>query len=363
MGSSTPRRRDGASLTTSSSTSRTVTADVFASVTGRLQLVNPLELSKEVICEPGTVVAVRALAENPLYPDVEKCDGEFVKVKQGMIIVGALGSRQALRGFVGYSPYKLAQGDTLHLLNLGGVIGRCIGGHKDVGEAIPVEVLGCVAKGRRVLTIRHGALPEVQVLGRTRPVILVLGSCMNVGKTAATTEIIRRFTKDGVKVGAGKVSGVAAMRDTRKMALAGAVKVYNFVDCGYPSTVDANDVGAIARSIVAKLDAEDVDLIVMELGDGILGHYKVDTVLRDTALMANVAAIVFCAGDLVAAWGGKEILGGLGVNIDVISGPATDNCAGTTYLENALGVKAANAITETEKLYRILAPKVALSHA
>ncbi len=346
-----------------SPTTRTVEADVFASVTARMALQNPVELTREVACEPGTVVAVRALAENALYPDVERTDGEFIRVTSGKIIVGALGSRQALRGFVGYSPYKLAAGDTLHLLNLGGVIGRCIGGHKDVGDAIPVEVLGSVTRGRKALNIRQGALPEVPVLGRTKPVVLVLGSCMNVGKTAATTEIIKRFTKEGLRVGAGKVSGVAALRDTRKMTLAGAARVYNFVDCGYPSTVDASDVGAIARSIVAKLDAEDVDLIVMELGDGILGHYKVDTVLRDPALMANVAAIVFCASDLVAAWGGKEILGGLGVNIDVVCGPATDNVAGTTYVENALGLAAANALTETEKLYKILTAKLATVNA
>jgi hypothetical protein len=76
-----------------------------------------------------------------------------------------------------------------------------------------------------------------------------------------------------------------------------------------------------------------------------------------------VAAIVFCASDLVAAWGGKEILGGLGVNIDVVCGPATDNVAGTTYVENALGLAAANALTETDKLYKILTAKLATVNA
>jgi hypothetical protein len=335
--------------------SRPLTIDAFASVTARLELGNPIELARDVVCEPGTVVAVRALAENPLYPDLETVDGSFVKVTPGMIIAGALGSRQALRGFVGYTPYKLSAGDRLHLLNLGGVIGRCIGGHKDLGDAIPVEVLGCVARGRRILSIKEGALPEAPVLGRIKPIVLVLGSCMNVGKTAATTELVKRFAADGLKVGAAKVSGVAALRDTRKMKLAGATRVYNFVDCGYPSTVDAHDVGEIARRIAARLDADNVDLIIMELGDGILGHYKVDTVLRDPSIMANVAAIVFCAGDLVAAWGGKEILSGLGVSIDVVCGPATDNVAGTSYLENALGLPAANALTETDKLHDLVA--------
>src|SRR5262245_55134398 len=150
---------------------RTIQVDTFASVTARLNLKNPVDLSSEWVAEPGTVVAVRALAENPLYPDLERTDGEQVPVKKGQVIVGALGSRQALRGFVGYSPYKLEPGTTLHLLNLGGVIGRCIGGHRDVGEAVPVEVLGCVGKGRKVLNIAQGALPPVEIVGRTKPVV------------------------------------------------------------------------------------------------------------------------------------------------------------------------------------------------
>jgi hypothetical protein len=335
-----------------------VQVDTFASVTARLGLANPVEITKECVADPGTVVVVRALAENPMYPDLERIDGTFAPVKTGQIIAGALGSRQALRGFVGYTPYKLAAGDSLHLLNLGGVIGRCIGGHKDLGDAVPVEVLGCVVKGKRVANIRDAALPGVSVLGRTKPVILVMGSCMNVGKTAATTEIIRAFTKDGLRVGAGKVSGVACLRDTRKMELSGAVRAYSFVDCGWSSTVDAEDVGAIARSIVGQLCEENVDLIVMELGDGILGHYHVSSVLEDASIMGNVAAIVFCASDLVSAWGGKELLSRKGVEIDVVSGPATDNIAGTTYIENALGLPAANALTETGKLKEIVASKL-----
>jgi hypothetical protein len=122
--------------------------------------------------------------------------------------------------------------------------------------------------------------------------------------------------------------------------------------------VDATDVGAIARTIVGALDGADVDLIVVELGDGILGHYHVDSVFDDRSFMANVAAVVFCASDLVSAWGGKEILSGMGVSIDVVCGPATDNVAGTTYIENTLGLAAANAFTETRKLHDLIVTKL-----
>ncbi|MBI4566393.1 MAG: hypothetical protein HY716_17045 [Planctomycetes bacterium] len=333
--------------------------DKFASSTARLELSNPIELSRECSAEAGTAVVVRALAENPHYPDLELTDGTYSRVRAGDVIAGVLGSRQALRGFVGYAPYKLAAGDRLHLLNLGGVIGRCIDGHKDLGEAISVEVLGCVAKEGEILNLRRAALPEIPLLGPSKPIVLVMGSCMNVGKTAAAAEMVRRFTRAGLRVGAAKLSGIACLKDQRKYEASGAVKTYTFLDCGVPSTVDADDVGMIARTILGHLNREAIDLIVLELGDGLLGHYRVDGVLDDRSVMDAVSAIVFCASDLVSAWGGVQLLGRRGVNVDALSGPVTDNVAGTTYLEGPMGTPAANALTHGEKLAVIVQAKLA----
>lgn len=335
-----------------------VNVDLFASSVGRLGLSNPVDLTREVPSDAGTVVVVRTLGENPRYPDLELADGTNARIRTGQVIAGVLGSRQALRGFVGYAPYKIAPGDRLNLLNLGGVVGRFIDGHKDLGEAIPVEVLGAVARGRRALNLRDAALEEVPLLGASKPIVLVLGSCMNVGKTAAATEIVRLFTQAGQKVGAAKVSGIACLRDLRKFEAAGAVKVYSFLDCGVPSTIDAEDVGQVARTILGHLNREAIDAIVLELGDGILGHYRVDGVLTDRTVMDAVKAVVFCASDLVSAWGGRQLLDERGIAIDVVSGPATDNVAGTIYIENSLNLPAANAFTDGAKLLKLLQAKL-----
>lgn len=335
----------------------TVKIDKFASSTSKLPLPEWLTVVREAAPEAGQVVVVRAKTENPFYPDLELRDGTYSRIQAGDVIAGVLGGRQALRGFVGYAPYRVRVGETLHLLNLGGVIGRCIGGHKDLGDAIEVELVGCVVKGKKLLNIQDAALPEVEVLGESKPIILVVGSCMNVGKTAAATEIVRLLTKAGHKVGAAKVSGVACLKDLRKFEAAGAVRTLSFLDCGVPSTVDA-DVSTIAKTLVAHL--ADTDVIVMELGDGILGYYHVDSVLEDKGFMANVDAVVYCAGDLVAAWGGKQILESKGIKITCVCGPATDSVAGTTYLEGMLGLPAANALTEPAKVMEILAPAVAI---
>jgi hypothetical protein len=335
-----------------------LTVDKFASSTFRLGLENPLEITRDCVSDTGTVVAVRALTENPNYPDLELADGRFERIRAGDIIAGVLGSRRALRGFVGYAPYKLRAGDRLNLLNLGGVIGRCIDGHKDLGDAVQVEVLGCAVRQRTILNLKQAALPPLPVISITKPVVLVLGSCMNVGKTAAVAEIIRRFTEAGRTVGAAKLSGIACLKDPRRFEAAGAVKVLSFLDAGVPSTVDAEDPGAIARTVLGHLEAAPVDVIVLELGDGILGHYGVDRVLDDPAVMGAVTATVYCASDLVSAWAGVELLGRRGLAIDVVSGPATDNVSGTSWIDGTMNVRAANALTEGSKVVEILLAKM-----
>ena len=48
----------------------------FASVTAPLELSSPLDVQKQGLTEAGQVVVVRALTENPFYPDLELVSGE-----------------------------------------------------------------------------------------------------------------------------------------------------------------------------------------------------------------------------------------------------------------------------------------------
>jgi len=326
-----------------------VAVDKFASSTLPLGLANPVEVHEQAPSEVGQLVVVRALTENPYYPEIELVTGELVRIRKGDVIAGILGTRQALRGFVGYAPYRLSRGDRVHILNLGGVVGRYVSGPRNLGEPAQAEVLGISKRN-----LREVALPRVDVLAEARPIVLVAGSCMNVGKTITAVEVIRGLTRQGLRVGAAKITGIACLKDLIKMKAAGAVRTYSFLDCGVASTVDADDVAAIARSIAARLS--DVDIIVIELGDGILGHYKVERFFEDRSLMAHIDAVVFCASDLTAAWGGREYLAQKGVNVTAFCGPVTDTEAGVTYLERTMGIPAANSLTNPEKLMGILSP-------
>ena len=64
----------------------------------------------------------------------------------------------------------------------------------------------------------------------------------------------------------------------------------------------------IAKSCIARLAEQPLDLIVMELGDGIMGSYGVDSVLFDDELRSIPKAMMMAANDPVGAWGAVKWL-------------------------------------------------------
>ncbi len=327
------------------------------SVVARLGLGEEVEFSRIVESRSGQVLVVRALEEKRVYDVMELTSGRMAHVGKGDVIVGALGRRDALRGYVGRVPESIKAGDTLHLLNLGGVLGDVIGVNQDVGRPLRVEVLGMVTRGGEGVNIADVAVPVRREEARTPPLVVVSGTCMNSGKTYAACEVISQLSARGYACGGVKLTGVAALRDTLNMADHGALATLSFVDCGHPSTAGLDDVGPIALSLLHSIEAEagrELDVVVAEMGDGIIGCYGVETILTNDEFRGLIRAHVLCANDLVAAWGGKAWLQERGLPIDVIAGPATDNQVGVAYVRDRLALAAANARTDPERLADIV---------
>lgn len=337
-----------------------IVADKIGSATSPLGLSRSLNVVGENAApRAGDVVVVRVLTDNATYNMLELPTGRLAKVNPGDVLVGVLGRRRALKGFVGDVPATIAAGDELHLLNLGGVIGSCSGHHSSLNDAIKVEVIGLACNDRRVIrNIADVALPRQDNLGATAPLIVIAGACMNSGKTFAATEIIQLATRAGLRVAAAKLSGIACLRDTLNMADHGAIATASFLDCGLPSTVDAGDLAPVAKAIIARLNESAPDLIVIELGDGILGGYSVESVFEDSEFRNATAALIFCASDYVGAWGGIELFRRRGIAVDLIAGSVTDSKMGEDYIQNEFGVPAANARRNGAKLFEIVRDRV-----
>lgn len=331
--------------------------DKIASSTANLGLRSRVVLGDQIPATPGSVVAVRVLDEKKVYNQIEDVHGRMMTVHQGDLVAGVLGKREALRGFAGEVPETVRPGDVLHLLNLGGVIGRCTSNNPDVGQPCRVEVLGSVLQfpelGSREGSPAHiapGPVQASETLDELPPLILLVGSCMSAGKTAAACALVRSATARGLDVGVAKVTGVALRRDVLEMQDHGAVCATTFADAGLPSTCEG-DVVAVARGCMNAVARHRPDLMVVELGDGLMGQYGVREILSDPAIQQAAGAVVLAATDPVAAWGGALILEELGIQASVITGPATDNEAGCrSILDRVAGVSVANARTQPEVL-------------
>jgi len=350
---------------------KTVLLDKIASVTRNCQLKREVRVSEEIPCEEGVVVAVRVRGDKTTYNQLELPSGRMAQVKRGDVIAGALGHRSALFGYSGHLPRRLAPGDTINLLNLGGVLGICDSVNPDLGPPFECEVLGAVLHfpylGERIgVAARIGGGAEGTVNAALDPaaplvtgeppvpVVALVGSCMSSGKTAAACALVRHFSHGGLTVDALKATGVSLRRDVLAMEDAGARSTALFTDLGVVTTTPANAPG-VARTLITRLAAGRPDVIVAELGDGLLGAYGVGAILADPEIRAAFSAVVLAANDPVAAWGGVRLLADdFGIRPAAVTGPATDNLAGTRAIEESLRVPAANARTDGERLARLV---------
>lgn len=334
-----------------------VRLDRIASSTRNAHLADEVIVGDEIIASEGYVLAVRILEDKPTYNTVEDLTGRMVPLRAGDVLAGTLGARRALRGYAGEVPPHLAIGDSVHVLNLGGILGRCTSVNPEIGPPFRAEVLGAVltfpALGDRVgrpAHIRDGAVPPADSLDTRIPVVYVAGTCMNAGKTVAAAELVRGLSRGGLRVAAAKLTGVSLMRDALSMRDAGAVAALTFNDVGV-ATTHAGVTVATAKGIFNRLAASRPDVIVAELGDGILGEYGVQDILRDPELASVGAAWIMAAPDPVGCWGAQQLMQHeFRLPITAVTGPATDNDVGQSYIRASLGLPACNARRNPEGL-------------
>ena len=330
--------------------------DKIGSATSPLKTGRRVFIGTEMITpRAGDVVIVKALTESVTYGNLELPSGRLAKINRGDVLLGVLGKRRALKGFVGDVPGTLRAGDRLHLLNMGGVIGECKGHHSSLSDAIQVEVIGVACdEAGLTLNIADVGLDLSTKLQPSAPIVVVAGSCMNSGKTVAAVEIIKQAANAGLKVAGAKLTGIACLRDTLNMQDHGAFVTASFLDCGLPSTVDNDELPSVARAVFNHLNSFQPDLVVAELGDGIVGGYGVDSILNDQEFRDAISSFVFCASDYVGVIGGMTVLQKMGIDVDVVAGSVTDSQMGEDFVRAQFGLNAGNARRDGERLYSLI---------
>jgi hypothetical protein len=332
---------------------RAVIVDKIASVTQACALSHELRISSEIPCEEGTVLAVEILTSKSQYNTLELTSGRMASLSRGDVVVGALGHRKALFGYSGHLPARLASGDVVQMLNIGGVLGICDSANPEKGRPFDCRVLGTVLHfpylGERigvparvgVRALDYGAALDTGGV----PVVALAGSCMEAGKTAAACAMIARMRHRGLVVDAFKATGVSLRRDILAFEDSGARRTAIFTDFGIVTTT-AKTGPALTRTMLTEMAAGRPDAIVFELGDGILGAYGVEAILDAPDVRGALTAVVLSANDPVAAWGGVKLLRErFGIEPVAVTGPATDNSVGVDIIRDLLKVPAFNALT------------------
>ncbi len=341
--------------------------DKISSVTKNLGLTHEEALTDALSCAMGTVLAAQVLEDKSVYNELELPSGRMSKLKKDDIIAVALGNRMGLKGFIGHLPKTLKTGDVIHLLNFGGVAGVCTSANKhEVGEPLRIRVLGGITRKGKLLNIGQATLfkPEKN-LKKHAPLIIVTGTGMDSGKTTVAVEITKTLTRMGMKLAGTKLTGVGAQRDLFKMADYGVYEAVSFVDAGIPSTacLDNDLIVEVSKGAINHLSKKDPDAIIVEFGDGLMGKYGVKAILEDKQIQKDVYLHIGCAQDPVGAIKLAEGCADIGLPIDVISGPVTDNQVGHDIVKEHLNILTYNAFNPSNQWLDLVIARWAVDYA
>lgn len=242
----------------------------------------------------GDLVLVRCLDSSGAYDHVEDTTGAPVKMYQGDVFLGTLGTRRSGTNLFGEVPRRpLSTGDRLDLVAQGGLVATCVAVPAYYGaRALPVEVVGFAAAGG---TVRNVADAPVIPVARTQPpklgklILFIGGTSAEVGKTAmvCALNVAAKARFPALRTAAIKACGTGRARDVLQYRAANYDVVTDFVDAGMVSTygVPSKAFTMMLRTLIHHCE-ERADLVVVEIG----GDFLEARAPEALAVMADLAA-------------------------------------------------------------------------
>jgi hypothetical protein len=175
------------------------------------------------------------------------------------------------------------------------------------------------ADGRAVNLAQFALSPRPAV--QHPPVIGVLGTSMNSGKTLATAQLVLGLRRAGFRVGAIKATGTGAFGDFNEYSDSGAHYVGDFTDAGMVTTYlePLDRIKTAIETLIAEAGHQGCDIVVMEVADGLLQR-ETAGLIADPWFAQFISGLVFACGDAVAAMGGVAHLARLGLVADALTG-------------------------------------------
>ncbi len=270
---------------------------------------------------PGDLVLGR-IDRLRLHGRLELPTGRRSVLFPGDEYIGCYANRYAPDQFEAEIPEDLS---ACNLVAAGGLTSNCVSRHSGVKPASEVTPLGVLADANgKVLNLTDFALPTRPAPASRPTVTAVLGTSMNAGKTTVVADLALGMSRNGLRVGAAKVTGTGAGGDIWRMLDSGCERVLDFTDAGYPTTykVPLAECEAIMETLVAELCETGVDTIVIEVADGIL-QPETRALASSPVFQRLVDNVIFAAGDALSAANGAGWLEQQGIEVAAISGAIT----------------------------------------
>jgi len=289
-------------------------------------------------CAPraGDLVLARVVQLGQ-HQKLESPHGRRAQLYEGDEIVVAYGERYAPDQFEAVIPTDLGECD---LVAGGGVAGKVLSRHARMKAATRIAPVGLLADDKgAVLNLARFALPDATPARQLPPVIAVVGTSMNAGKTTTAAGLVHGLSRAGLSVVATKVTGTGSGGDLWTMHDAGARAVLDFTDMGHASTagLGLDEAERTLTSLVAHAARQSPDIIVMEIADGLLQR-ETGALLRSARVRELIHGVMFAAGDAMGAVAGHDWLLRNGHRVLGVSGLLSASPLATREAEAALGL-------------------------
>lgn len=248
-------------------------------------------------------------------------DGGRKNLFVGDHVVVAYGHRYAPNQYEATVPGDLSDCD---LAAGGGIAGRVTARHQKMRGPTRLHPIGLVASDPDGPPLNLGGfcLAPPTLRGPIDvPVVAIVGTSMDAGKTTTSAHLVRGLRKHGDRVGYAKVTGTAAAGDPGLLRDAGASVVLDFTDVGFASTyrLPPATVAAIFEELVLHLAASRCDSIVIEVADGLLQR-ETEALLESRTFRSRVDGLIFTAADSLGALGGCNWLRDRKLPVTALSG-------------------------------------------
>lgn len=273
--------------------------------------------------KPGDVVVVEVEAIGN-HTKIMTSENRRLRLYPGDLIVGVMGNRYATDAYEA----EVVGTNDLHLLTNAGMIGTVLTKNQKIKRPSKVTFRGFLTaeNGHRVNLKERLFQPMSPGIKVNRPILFVVGSGMNSGKTTAAVKLVKALVDRNVQVAACKLTGSVSCNDYGEYAATAAVHVSDFSDYGFPSTYMAchTELIKLFTTMIADAAKAQPHITIVEIADGIL-QSETKMMLENNYIRESIDGVVLAANCSTSALFGQELLGSLGHHALCVSGLITSS--------------------------------------